>query len=64
MEPSTAAVDPKIDTYSGTITRLTLDPNTSTPDPNDYAVTAMQDLVVVRGVAVRTGARHESPATS
>ena len=25
---------------------------------------AMQDLVVVRGVAVRTGARHESPATS
>ncbi|MGB7925676.1 MAG: kelch repeat-containing protein [Pyrinomonadaceae bacterium] len=35
-----------IDTRSGTITRMTLQPNGSTSDPNDYSVTANQDLVV------------------
>lgn len=36
----------EIDTYSGTITKLTLQPNTATPDPNDYSVVGNQDLVV------------------
>jgi hypothetical protein len=35
-----------IDTRSGTITKLTLQPNGATSDPNDYSVTGKQDLVV------------------
>jgi uncharacterized repeat protein (TIGR01451 family) len=35
-----------IDTYSGSVTRLILGPNISTPDPNDYSVVSNQDLVV------------------
>jgi N-acetylneuraminic acid mutarotase/glucose/arabinose dehydrogenase/endonuclease/exonuclease/phosphatase family metal-dependent hydrolase len=38
--------DMTIDTYSGTITRLRLAPNTDTADPNDYQVIEHQDLVV------------------
>ncbi|HUR34208.1 MAG TPA: kelch repeat-containing protein [Vicinamibacterales bacterium] len=42
----TATADPSIDTRSGTITRLLLEPNLSTPAPDDLAVTSKQDLVV------------------
>ena len=35
-----------IDTYSSELTRLTLQPNTSTGDPNDMLVTGDEDLVV------------------
>lgn len=44
--PSASTTDLGVDTYSGTITRLRLTPNLSTPDPNDLAVVENTDLVV------------------
>ena len=41
-----ASIDPSLDQRGGVITRLILEPNTTTPDPNDFSVIDNQDLVV------------------
>ncbi|HXD72858.1 MAG TPA: hypothetical protein VN628_03945, partial [Vicinamibacterales bacterium] len=41
-----ASIDPSIDQRGGAITRLILEPDTTTPDPNDLSVVSDQDLVV------------------
>jgi hypothetical protein len=41
-----ASIDPALDQRGGVITRLILEPNTATPDPNDLSVISDKDLVV------------------